>query len=190
MLVRAAVVPPPEASEQVAAIVESGATPGSGITPIAAEHLNVLVAQFGNLPVDEVPGLTTALAEAMPDLGAAPTLSLGGGSVADERSYQVVVAEVGGDLERLAEVVRDVAIVAATRRLFVDRRRFRPVLPVATLDPGTAPEAADHVLAALSRFEGSDWTLSGVSLLRGTWVGDEKALGPVYEEFEHFPFTG
>jgi len=190
MLLRAAVVPPPEVCEQVAAIVESVVTPGSGMTPIAAEHLNVVVAQFGNLPADEVPRLTASLAEAMPDLGVAPTLSLGGGSVADERSYQVVVAELGGDLERLAEVVRDVGIVAETRRIFVDRRRFRPALPVATLDPGTAPGAADGVLAALGRLEDSNWTLSGVSLLRGTWVGDEKALGPVYEEFEHFPFTG
>jgi hypothetical protein len=189
MLLRAAVVPPPEVREQVAAIVESGVTPRSGLTPIAAEHLNVVIAQFGNLPSDEVPRLTAALAEAMPDLGVAPTLSVGGGSIADERSYQVVVAELGGDLERLAEFVHDIAIVAATRRLFIDRRRFRPALPVATIDPGTPPEAAGGVVSALEAHQGPEWTLSGLSLMRGVWAGEEKTLGPVYEEHRHFPFA-
>jgi 2'-5' RNA ligase len=190
MLLRAAAIPPPEASERIAAVVGSAVSPGSGLTPIPADRLHVVMAQFGNLPTDEVPRLLDTLSEAMADLGDAPTLHLGGGTIADERSHQVVETEIRGDVQRLTEVAGDLAMVVTTRRLFVDRRRFHPAMPVVTLDPGTPPEAAAGVIAALDRYEESAWTLSGLSLMRGSWAGEEKALGPVYEEHDHFPFVG
>jgi 2'-5' RNA ligase len=188
MLLRAAAVPPSEAREHLAAVVESAVVPGLGLTPIPADRLHILVAQFGNVPTEEARKLSPTLAEAMPDLGPAPTLRMAGGSVADERSSQVVVAAVTGDAQRLADLARDVGVVVTTRRLYVDRRRFHPVLPVALLDPGTSADAADGLLSALADYQGPEWTLDALSLMRGTWAGDEKAAGPVYEEFESFSF--
>jgi 2'-5' RNA ligase len=189
MLLRAAAVPPAEAREHIAAAVESAIRPGNGVTPIPAERLHVVVAQFGNLPNEEVPRLSSTLAESMPDLVPAPTLQLAGGAVADERSQQVVVARMTGDVERFTQLAGDVGIVAATLRLYVDRRRFQPVLQVAELDPAGPADAATGLLSALEGYEGPAWTLEGLSLMRGTWAGAEKAAGPLYEEFEFFPFT-
>lgn len=189
MLLRAAAVPSAEAREHLAAVVEAAVEPGQDVAPIPAERMHVVVAQFGNLPNEEVPRLSTALAEAMPDLGPAPTLRMSGGGVAEERSHQVVVAEMSGDVERLGELAHDVGVVAAMRRLYVDKRRFQPALPVASLDPGAPAGAAAGLLAALEAYQGPAWTLSGLSLLRGSWVGAEKAAGPFYEEFETFAFV-
>jgi 2'-5' RNA ligase len=186
MLLRAAAVPSLEAREHLAAVVEATVEPGQGVAPIPAERLHVVLAQFGNLPTEEVPRLTTALAEWMPDLGPAPTLRMAGGGVADERSHRVVVARMSGDVGRLSEVARDVGAVAATRRLYVDRRRFQPALSVAALDPGAPADAAAGLLAALETYEGPAWTLAGVSLMRASWA--ETAAGPLYEELKSFAF--
>jgi 2'-5' RNA ligase len=190
MLLRAAAVPPREAREHIAAVVEAVVVPGQGVTPIPAERLHILLAQFGNLPSDMVPRLSSTLAEAMPDLTPAPTLRLAGGGVAEERSYHVVVARVSGEVDELARLSRDAGVVVQTRRLYVDRRRFQPELPVATLDPATPVEAAAGLLSALEQYEGPAWTLAGLSLMRGAWGGAELAGVPVYEEFQTCPFPG
>lgn len=188
MLLRAAAVPPREAREHVAAVVESAVVPGQGVTPIPAGRLHVVLAQFGNLPNEEVSRLSSTLAEAMPDLLPAPTLRLAGGDVTDERSHQIVVARMAGEVEDLARLARDVGVVVQTRRLYVDRRSFQPALPVATLDPAAPAEATAGLLSALESYEGPTWTLADLSLMRGTWSGAEKAAGPLYEEFQAFPF--
>ena len=190
MLLRAAAVPPREAREHIAAVVESVVVPGQGVTPIPADWLHVLLAQFGNLPSEMVPRLSSTLAEAMPDLTPAPTLRLAGGDVTEERSFHVIVAKVSGEVDELVRLARDVGVVVQTRRLYVDRRRFQPALPVATLDPAAPVEAAAGLLSALEQYEGPEWTLAGLSLMRGAWGGAEVAGSPVYEEYEVFPFPG
>jgi 2'-5' RNA ligase len=187
MLLRAAAVPTTEAREHVAALVESVVAPGKGVTPIPADRLQVVVAQFGNLPNEEVPRLASTMAESMPDLLPAPTLRIAGGAIVEERSHRVVVARMTGDVERLLQLATDVGVVAATRRLYVDRRSFQPVLQVAELDPAAPAESATGLLSALEGYEGPAWTLEGLSLMRGKWAGAE-ASGPLYEEFEFFPF--
>lgn len=189
MLLRAAAVPSAEAREQLAAVVEATVEPGLGVTPVPADRMHVVLAHFGNLPNEEVPRLSTTLAESMPDLGPAPTLRMTGGELADERSHRVVVAGLAGDVARLGELARDVGVVAAMRRLYIDRRRFQPTLQVAVLDPGAPVDAAAGLLAALATYEGPTWTLAALSMMRGSWTGAEKAAGPFYEEAESFPLV-
>lgn len=188
MLLRAAAVPSKEAREHMAAVVESVVTPGQGVAPIPADRLHVVLAQFGNIPSEEVARLSSTLAEAMPELLPAPTLRLAGGDVTDEGSHRVVVARMTGEVEDLARLARDVGVVVQTRRLHVDRRSFQPALPVATLDPAAPAEASAALLTALEGYEGPTWTLTGLSLLRGTWSGAGRTTGPQYERFQAFPF--
>lgn len=188
MLLRAAAVPSTEAREHLAAAVESAVVPGQGVTPLPADRLHVVVAQFGNLPSEEVPRLKSALAEEVPLMGPGPTLRMAGGAVTDERSYRVVLARLTGDEELLAQLARDVGVVAAISRIYVDRRRFQPALAVAEVDPAGPAEATNRLLSTLEAYDGPAWTLEGLSLMRGTWAGAEKAAGPLYEEFEYFSF--
>jgi 2'-5' RNA ligase len=186
MLLRVAARPPAEAREHLAAAVHAAVAPGQGVTPIPADRLHVVVAQLGNIQSEEVPRLSSTLSEAMPDLGSAPTLRVAGGSVAEERSYHVVVAGMAGEVDRFKELARDVGVVVSTRRLYIDRRRFQPVIPVAALDPGAPADAATGLLSALASYEGPTWTLAGLTIMRGSWSGAERSAGPLYQEMKTF----
>lgn len=187
MLLRAAVVPPAEVREGLARIV--AATPQPGIRPVPVDQVHVVLAQLGNIPPGDVERLVRTSRDSMADLGAGPTLRVAGGSVVRERSYEVVAAELVGELDRFREVATDLGVVAASQRLFVDRRRFQPAFAVALLDPGTPAERAAPLLDALQAHQGRPWQVAELVLMKGGW-SDAHAMAPDYEPWERFPFVG
>lgn len=185
-MLRAAVIPPVEVREELGALTARAVAPG--VQPVPTDRMHVVLAQFGNLPPPDVDRLIATIRDSMDDLGSAPTLSVAGGAVEQERSHEVVAAQLVGDEDRFHQVARDLGVIASSRRLFVDRRRFHPAFTVATLDPGTPTERAQPLVDLLQSHRGAEWPLPGLCLMRGNW-SDARALGPDYEPFELFEFA-
>jgi hypothetical protein len=96
---------------------------------------------------------------------------------------QCVWVKTGGDVERFTDMARRVPGVVQSLGLFVDRRSFRPWMPVGCITAETTAPYLERLVAALDAAEGPEWELTGLSLLRRRWSDDEADADP-FEEME------
>ena len=152
-----------------------------GMTPVPPDHLYVLITRFGNLTEDVGTRLARALASELAD---APRAEVRFGAPRMTESGEVVVG-LEGDLETVWDLARAVPMIAEHRRLYVDRRVFRPelVLASSTLDPGSP--IVERLLAGTAHWSSRVWETDGISLMRTRWqAGDDRS-----EEFLFIPFS-
>lgn len=160
-----ALVPPAPVLEQLQVL--AARLSAIGITPVAPAELYVLLARFGNLTPDQVPGLAAALADG---LAGTPMAVVGFEPPRLLESGDVVVA-LDGEVDDATALARAVPKIAERQRLYVDRRIFRPEIVIARVDPsGGRPLLAERVALAGSRWTSDLWLAEGVSLLRTRWV--------------------
>lgn len=209
MLVHGAIVPPRAALEAVDAVVRSIRAPvepapepvaPKGIRgrfgrhradvepevepPLAMlEHVPVAdmklpVTAFGNLTTHDVHRLTEELT-----LAAASWrpqhVCFAGGTALDFPGDWSVWAKVEGDLDSLSAMARSVPQAVERLGFFLDRRKFRPMLSVATVTTATTGPFLQEVVDALDAFRGDAWPVE-LSLLKETFVGGR----PEMVEFE------
>ncbi len=94
---------------------------------------------------------------------------------------------LGGDLDELSTMVRDVARVAQGLHLFVDRRQFRTELRLGTINASTTEAYLEQLLAALDSYESSSWWQATLSLLTPIDLGPDKAPYRIYQELKLGP---
>lgn len=137
---------------------------GNTLTTYPLERIHVNLARFGNLTTPDAVALAAALvAEGVgwPAL----TLRLDGAMVLETSRTRAIALNLQGDLDDLARMSRGVKGAAERRGLFLDRRDFRAVLPLAPLtDPVPGPDG-QAALDALAGFEGESWTATHLVLL-------------------------
>ena len=107
-------------------------------------RMHVPIVKFGNLALSDVARLVEAL-ELQASGWPSPRLHLHGGAALEPEGDDSVWVGLGGDLDELSAVVRDVARVAQGLHLFVDRRQFRTELRLGTINAqhdGGLPRAA------------------------------------------------
>jgi 2'-5' RNA ligase len=209
----AAVVPPPELSEQLVALLAPSTVPlaepsrrrfalrrgrpsadAAATTSPASRELTVLdaaavhvhLASFGNVALGDVTKLTEALRR-----GAATwprhELGLAGGTALEFAGDDAVWADVEGDVPRLSELARQVAAVGQRLGFFVDRRKFRPRLAVARITEETTAPYLEDVVARLEQHRSPTWTVDRLSLMQRP----NDAEGPDhFTELEQIPLTG
>ena len=140
---------------------------------------------FGNVTLGDSVSLAKALrAEAR--TWDRPTVHLAGGTALEFPGDESVWAKIDGDLDALNTIGRGVPQVVQRLGFFVDRRAFRPWLPVGTItDTTTAPY--------LEKRRGARWRPSAAELDHRGDLADEGAArrGPrtPFEEMERMPLA-
>lgn len=164
MLLRAAIVPPAAAVEELWTATRAlRVVPG--VTVVPPQRLDIPITSFGNLLPADCDRLASVLRSSFEGADA-PVVWFEGLGLDDTGP---VVVGLKGDVEPLADLARFVPEAAATVRLFVDRRRFRAAITVANLPPGTAPQLVSAAVESMTGWKGSPWPVPGLSLLRTRW---------------------
>jgi hypothetical protein len=215
MLLHAVIVPPLEALEAVARVVRSAGPPsvaeppaprrgfrarlGGRGTPAVepskavADELELISADQLSLPVTGFGNVTSADARRLAQVVSAeaatwsrPTLYFTGGTALETPGDRSVWVGLEGDVAALMAVGRGVTQSVEPLGFFVDRRKFRPAMAVATITEHTTTEYLQSVLDALDAFRGEPWTVEYVSLTRRSF--DDAGL-PKPEEVSRIPIS-
>jgi 2'-5' RNA ligase len=183
----AAVVPPAHALRDLDAVVEAAAVPVSELTPTAPAVKLTPIAHFGNLTRGDARSLIDTLARHV--AGHAPfELSLGGGAALEWPGDVSAWVKYQGDVDRLRALGREVTAAAQVRRIFVDRRAFRPLLALGEITEETTEVALQRLLDRLDAYQGPTWTLDRVQVLRTRASSDGDGM-LIHELFEELPLT-
>lgn len=142
---------------------EAPPPPAPPLDLVPADQAYVPIASFGNLTRPESMRLVEALAAAAAQCPA-PRLSVGG--LAETVLDGEVALALGGDVDGLTQLARGITRSVERLGLFVDRRRFRPALLVATASAGADAESLARVTAALSEHAAQAWAVEHLSLLQ------------------------
>ena len=179
MMLSAGFLPPEPVIEELRDL--TGRLGAMGMEPVPADYLYVLITRFGNLTEDVGTRLARALAAELAD---APRAEVRFGAPRITEDGEVVV-ELEGDLETVWDLARAVPMIAEHRRLYVDRRVFRPELLLArsTLAPDSS--LVERLLAGTTHWSSGLWETDGISLMRTRWqAGDDRS-----EEFLFIPLS-
>ncbi|HWI44386.1 MAG TPA: hypothetical protein VNS81_12265 [Nocardioides sp.] len=160
MMLRAAIIPPDEVLQELR---RAGGSPRQSATDV----WDVQVAGFGNVSEADARRLGRVLAD---ELAAVPAPVMW--FTAPRLEDGEIIAPLEGQVEEMAELARIVHRLASSVNLYVDRRRFRPVLTMASLEAsdGAQPPAPAAVPRTASpTWAGMPWEAGGVSLVRTRW---------------------
>jgi 2'-5' RNA ligase len=138
------------------------AGPQLDVVPTSRMHLTL--ARFGNLTQSDAARLTDALCAQAPTWPA-PRLRLQGGDALPWPGDKSVWVSLAGDMDELWEVARGVPRVAQGLQLFVDRREFRPLIRLGTINDQTTAAWLEQLVAELNELESAAWIQSTFSLL-------------------------
>lgn len=179
MMLSAGFLPSEPVTEELREL--TGRLGAMGMAPVPVDHLYVLITRFGNLTEDVGTRLARAL---LSELGDGPRAQVRFGAPRMSDGGDVVV-QLEGDVDTLWDLARAVPMIAEHRRLYVDRRVFRPeiVLARSTLNPDSS--LVERLLAGAAHWSSQVWETDGISLMRTRWqAGDDRS-----EEFLFIPFA-
>jgi 2'-5' RNA ligase len=151
---------------------------------VAVEHMRFPITAFGNLTTNDARAVANAIVEAAPQWRA-PTVRFTGGTALDFPGDWSVWAKLEGDVDELMDVGRGVPQAVERLGFFVDRRKFRPMLAVATVTTSTTGPFLQQVVDALDAFRGESWT-ADVCLLKESFVDGRTVLS----EYQRIPLVG
>jgi hypothetical protein len=142
-------------------------TAGPQLNRVRAPRMLVPIAKFGHLPVTDAAHLADALREQAKSW-AAPRLRFSGGAALEWPGDQSTWVKLTGgpdDVAALNSVAQGVSLVSQGLQLFVDRRAFRPMMEIGSVNRLTTPEYLERLMAELDAFEGTPWWQTTLSLL-------------------------
>jgi RNA 2',3'-cyclic 3'-phosphodiesterase len=170
--------PPPEAAAHLGELVsrlELGRPqpPGHSLRLAATERWHVTLAFLGEVPDDRVAVVSSALLSVHPpDLA----LRIAGGGRFGRGRFTTVWAGLRGDVDELRNLARATRRQLKRSRLPFDTKPFRPHVTLARPGDRLPAEALARDLEALDGYEGPQWTVTDVRLVR-SFLGPE----PRYE---------
>ena len=183
----AAVVPPASALRDLDAVVEQAAVPMSELTPTPPAVKLTPIAHFGNLTRGDARSLIDTLARHV--AAHAPfELSLGGGAALEWPGDVSAWVKYQRDVDQLRALGREVTAAAQARRIFVDRRAFRPMLALGEITATTTELALQRLLDRLETYQGPAWTLDRVQVMRTRASSNGDGM-LIHELFEELPLT-
>ncbi|MBR7742618.1 hypothetical protein KC207_04870 [Phycicoccus sp. BSK3Z-2] len=162
---------PPDDVLAAAVAVRDGVPRGAdelAATPV--DELVMPMVRLGNLTTPSANGLCEYLRERLVGTGT-PEVRLAG-AWALENDDPTVGLRLDGDVDGTFAVSRALPPVVAELGFFVDRRSFRPVLPLGLVTDRTGLPYLERLVAALDAHEGRPWVLDAVDVLVRTWRDD------------------
>src|SRR3954447_13749068 len=188
MRLEAALLPPREVQEDLAAGIRAVPGTSTQLTPVPAERLYLRLAAFGKGTRGDALALRTALVD---DLATRPPVRLrfAGGTALEPIGDDSVYAELQGDTDTVAEVGKVVVSEALKVGFALDRRLSRRLVRVGRVTPDTTVDYLERALDRLASYAGPWWECREVSLMRP--VTDEAGpLGSGFEVWDRVPLTG
>lgn len=149
--------------------------------PVA--HVQLVIAKFGNLALNDANRLVDALGRSAAEWET-PRLRLSGYSTVESETDPSVWVDLEGDLDALHAVARGVHEVAKGLRLFVDRRVFQPRVRLGSVRPSATEAELEELLAELERFETNAWWQTGFGLFTPAEQGPDL---PSYRTYAEIP---
>jgi hypothetical protein len=166
MLLSIAFLPPVGVLDDLNAVVDvSGWAPGE-LERIPSAHMQLSVASFGNVARSDTVEVFSALSRLAIGWPPVPTLRFCGGAALEWPGDQRVWAKLEGGVDALQAVAASVAPAMLRLGYAIDRRRFRPWLPLGTVTPTTGLNFLGQLLAGLDSHQGAPWEATHLSLLR------------------------
>jgi 2'-5' RNA ligase len=175
VLLHAAFFPPREAVEELVDLVRSVPGRPEELAPISVDDMHVHVTSFGNLARADAARLVERLGEAATGWAPSPRLRMAGCLALEAPADLAVSAPLTGDVDRLVGIARSIPEIVQALGLHVDRRRFRPQVPVGDVTPATSLPYLERLVAAMESFAGQQWVLPDLVLLKPSWANDGAA---------------
>ncbi len=155
---------------------------GPSLDVVPPFRMHVPIVKFGNLALDVIGQLIEALEAQAASSWQSPRLHLHGGVALEPKGDHSVWVRLGGDLDELNAIVRDVYRVAQGHHLFVDRRLFRTDMQLGTINEHTTEAHIEALLAALEAYESRSWWQTTMSLLIPIDLGPDQASYRLHRE--------
>jgi 2'-5' RNA ligase len=185
MLLTVAFVPPAPVLDELNTIVdEAGWRPGD-LERIATADMQISVTAFGNVSRGDTVQLASTLTRISAGWPPAPELRFAGGTALEWPGDQTVWAKLSGGVDALEAVAQSIAPAMLRLGFAVDRRRFRPWLPVGEITPTTELDFLERLLAGLDAHQGETWEASHLSLLRTSYNASRPGA-PAFEVLQEF----
>jgi 2'-5' RNA ligase len=137
---------------------------------VVSDQMHLPLCSFGNVTTDEQERLRRALALVAADLPSA-TVWVAGGTALEFSGDRSVWAKLDGDIDELWKIFRGINEGVEKVGFFLDRRSFRPLLAVGTINDATTAPYLEDVVAALDAFRSEPWQVDTVSLMKLALVG-------------------
>jgi 2'-5' RNA ligase len=185
MLLSVAFLPPTSVLEELNAIIDAaGCRPGD-LDRVPVPAMQISVVAFGNVTSGDMAKIVSALTRLVSQWSPGPVLRFTGGAALEWPGDQTVWAKTDGEVEALEEVARTIAPAALRLGYAVDRRRFRPWLPLGSITETTGVDFLERLIAGLEAHQGETWEASRLSLLRTKFDASHAGAQPfeVLREF-------
>lgn len=170
MLLHAAFFPPREAVEHLVDLVRSVPGRPEEFAPISIDDMHVHVTSFGNLARADAARLIDQLNTAAKGWAPPPRMQMAGCLALAVPGDLSVSAPLTGEVDRLSGIARSIPDVVQQLGLHVDRRRFRPALPVGNVTPETSLPYLERLVAAMESYSGPQWVLPDLVILKPSWA--------------------
>jgi len=166
VFLQAVIIPPSDVVDAVAQAV-AAAVPASdsGLEPAPVGQLNLPIAALGNVTMGDAIRVAATLRDAAADWSA-PTVRFAGATVHEFPRSQAMVLTMDGEVDELIAIARAATQCLQRRGFHFDRRKFMPMLSVATIRDTANCTQVMASLDALEAFRGQPWTVDHVSLAK------------------------
>jgi RNA 2',3'-cyclic 3'-phosphodiesterase len=164
--------------------------PGGSLRLVPPERIHLTLTFIGDIDDDRLPAVEAAVAAGVrrwarpekPEKRKAPRLRIGGGGRFGRGKFTVVWAGVRGETTALGDLVTDLRQELRTAKVPFDVKAHRPHVTVARPGDRLAAEQVACDLAALGSYEGPEWPVGSIDLVRSN-------QGPniTYDRLSTFP---
>ena len=165
MFLQAVIIPPSDVVDAVARAVAAAVPADSGLEPASRGQLNLPIAALGNVTMGDAIRVAATLRDAAADWPA-PTVRFAGATVHEFPRNQAMVLTMDGEVDELIGIARAATQCLQRRGFHFDRRKFVPMLSVATIRDTANCTQVMASLDALEAFRGQPWTVDHVSLAK------------------------
>lgn len=174
MHLHAALVPPRDVQEDLAAAVASVRGGREQLSQVPAELLSIRLANFGKVSHADTDALRSTLHK---ELAQWPPMvfHFAGGVVLEPIGDDSAWAQLGGEADELVSVANLTVRVVKRLGFLVDRRLPRTLVRVGRITPATTEDYLQRLIDRLAGYSGPEWTCSDIALVRSS----DTLVGPV-----------
>jgi 2'-5' RNA ligase len=178
-----AAYPPPEVRADFARAVRALAVgqprpPGQSVRLAPADQVHLTLAFLGDVPDAKVDRAVTAVASTAA-AHAPPTVRIAGGGTFGRGRFTVLWAGLTGETERVRAVADDLRRYLRRAKLPYDHKPMRAHVTVARPGGRLTPAERAADLAALAAYEGPEWALDEIRLMRSQ-LGPKPTYDMIY----------
>ena len=186
MRLQAALLPPDDARDDLAAVVASVPGGHEQWMPVPAHLLHLRLVNFGKVTLGDSEALRDTLRKEMTHWPPMTFVFRGGvapGPPGDDSAW----AKLEGDIAQLNDVTNLVVRVVKRLGFLVDRRLPRTVVRVGRTTPLTTPAFVKKLIGQLDSYQGPDWACHDLALLS---VSDSAlGAGLAFQVVDRLPLT-